>query len=796
LSNSLHRRRVWSFLALLVISTSAQAAIHLESARIVTPENLSRREERAVSMLMEEVEQRSGIRWEIVHELPTTPTGPVILLLPRRLATSLLTAPPPSVGPEGFVITTDEKPAARLTIIGDDERGHLFGIGYLLRQLEMSPGVILLGEPIQIRTRPESAVRGHQLGYRPKTNSYDAWDLPQWEAYIRDLAIFGTNAIELIPPKSDDEDTSPHFPRPKLEMMIGMSKLADDYGLDVWIWYPAIDGDYADPAVVERSLREWGAVLASLPRVDAVFVPTGDPGNSRPSVLMPLLEKQTEQLKKLHPKATMWISIQGLIKPWFDELIAFLRTEPTWLTGVCYGPQTRVLLPQLREMLPSRYPIRRYPDITHCIWCQYPVKDWDLAFAQTEGREPINPRPVDQAVIFRAFDEYSIGFITYSEGCNDDVNKFVWSGLGWDSKATPEQILQEYGRYFIGPDLAERWREGLFLLENNWRGPIHLNDGIARTLEHFQAMEKEASPKLLKNWRFQQALYRAYYDAWVHDRFVREHSLEAQAIESLRKGRSVGSIAAIDEAEKVLKSHPLEPRTLALRQRVYDLAEDLYQSIRMQLSVPKYQAIEVWRGANLDSIDEPLSNAPGLLTRFKRIRSLADEKERLAGIDEILSLVGEAPNSFYDDLGNPLKQPHLVREQDYTSDPASLKSPYVGFEPEAAIWRSWGTYVDGLFDVPVVLKYEGLEPEARYKIRVVYASETRHRPIRLVADDGVEVHPIIDRPMPPRPVEFSIPVEATKDGNLTLRWTSDPERGGNGRGAQVADVWLIKENDD
>ena len=70
------------------------------------------------------------------------------------------------------------------------------------------------------RTYP---LRGHQLGYRPKTNSYDGWDLPQWERYIRDLAIFGTNAVELIPPRSDDDSESPHFPRPPLEMMVGMS---------------------------------------------------------------------------------------------------------------------------------------------------------------------------------------------------------------------------------------------------------------------------------------------------------------------------------------------------------------------------------------------------------------------------------------------------------------------------------------------------------------------------------------------------------------------------------------------
>ena len=113
------------------------------------------------------------------------------------------------------------------------------------------------------------------------------------------------------------------------------------------------------------------------------------------------------------------------------RVFALVRTEPSWLGGVVYGPQVRVSLPELRKVLPVRYPIRDYPDITHSLRCQYPVPDWDVAYSLTEGREVINPRPRDESTIFRAFAHQTIGFITYSEGCNDDVNKFVWMpGLG------------------------------------------------------------------------------------------------------------------------------------------------------------------------------------------------------------------------------------------------------------------------------------------------------------------------------------------------------------------------------
>lgn len=188
-----------------------------------------------------------------------------------------------SLPAEGFSIETriaDGK-APAVFVIGNDERGVLFGVGKLLRSLETSRDRVVLPAALDVTTAPAMPIRGHQLGFRPKTNSYDGWDLPQWEQYIRDLAVFGCNTIELIPPRLDDDADSPHFPRPQLEMMIGMSQLAADYGLDVSIWYPAMDTSYATEEEIEAGLAEWHGVLSKLPRVDAIFLPFGDPGAVR-----------------------------------------------------------------------------------------------------------------------------------------------------------------------------------------------------------------------------------------------------------------------------------------------------------------------------------------------------------------------------------------------------------------------------------------------------------------------------------------------------------------------------------
>ena len=480
------------------------AEIDLTHAVVVVPDGLSSTESKAVQVLVEEVRRRSRIGWDTMLRWPTA-SVPVIAVGPARLLDSfpkeyreLVSSQPAGKEQDGFRIQTvngaDAAPV--VAVVGNDARGVLFGVGRLLRELRMAPGHVTLPDGLNLASAPKYPLRGHQLGYRPKTNSYDAWDLAQWDRYIRELAVFGTNAIELIPPRSDDAANSPHFPLPPMEMMAGMSQICADYGLDVWIWYPAMDADYADPKTVEHALAEWGEVFKKLPRIDAVFVPGGDPGHTRPKVLMALLEKQAENLRRYHPKAQMWVSPQSFSREWLDEFLALMQAEPAWLAGVVFGPQVRVSLPELRKALPAKYPIRDYPDITHSLRCQYPVPDWDVAYSLTEGREVINPRPRDEAAIFHAFADQTIGFITYSEGCNDDVNKIVWSALGWDPEADVLDVLRDYGRCLVGLHgrEADDFAHGLFALEQNWRGPLLTNSSVETTLQQFRASERRVSP--------------------------------------------------------------------------------------------------------------------------------------------------------------------------------------------------------------------------------------------------------------------------------------------------------------
>jgi len=582
-------------------------------------------------------------------------------------------------------------------------------------------------------------------------------------------------------------------------MMAEMSRIIAEYGLQVWVWYPAMDKDYTDPKTVEFALKEWADVFRRLPRIDAVFVPGGDPGHTRPKYLMALLEKQTQSLHKFHPKAQMWMSPQSFSGEWMQEWFDIVNRGPAWLSGVAYGPQIRITLPELRAKLPAKYPIRRYPDITHSRHSQYPVPDWDLTYASTEGREVINPRPTQEAQIFHLYEKYAIGFLTYSEGVNDDVNKFVWSGLGWNPETPVVDILRDFGRYFVGDKLGEGFAQGLLALERNWVGPLATNSGVDTTLAQFQSMEHAAPPQALENWRFQQALYRAYYDYYNRARLIYETQLENEALDWLRNSQRTGSLVAMDEAERALTRALTHPVAQWARARTIEMAEALFQSIRMQLSVPRYKGEAPERGANLDMIDMPLNNRGWLMAQFAAIRKMTDEKERLNAVSGIVNWTNPGPGGFYDDLGNLTRQPHLVRGPGFDRDPAYFESSLVGFAIRGLggamlqYPRSWWDHAESLYDAPLEMAYRDLDPRAQYRIRVVYAGDSTRPKIRLSTSDNIEIHPLLERPSPFHPLEFDIPRQATATGELHLQWRREAGLGDAGRGMQVAEVWLMKK---
>src|SRR5258708_7030142 len=117
------------------------SALDLRSAVV----EFGQADRKAAAVLVEEVEKRTQIRW------PANAAGSPVITLAR------------GQGPaEGYSIRAT---ANSITVAGNDARGVLFGVGRLLRALEMGPGAVTLAGDFKITTAPKYPLRGHQLGY-------------------------------------------------------------------------------------------------------------------------------------------------------------------------------------------------------------------------------------------------------------------------------------------------------------------------------------------------------------------------------------------------------------------------------------------------------------------------------------------------------------------------------------------------------------------------------------------------------------------------------------------------------
>ena len=759
---------------------------------VTRPGELPHAESAAATVLVEEIESRTGIRLTTSAEWPKGST--VIALssqaevpawghvLPVRKGKNL-----PETRPEGYRVFVDVEPSrsAVVWVLGADARGVLYGVGALMRNLMWSKGKAAIPVALDIATAPAYPIRGHQLGYRPQANSWDAWTPEQFDQYIRELTFFGINSVENIP--FHDDRPTPVMKASRREMNRKMSEICARYGLDYWVWTPA-DYDLNDAEARARALDKHEELYRDCKELTGVFFPGGDPGSNPPELVIPFLEDIAKRLLPIHPDARVWLSLQWFNPKQIAFIIEYLKREsPDWLAGLVSGPSSPPV-PMARALLPKKYKHRLYPDITHNKICQYPVPWWDQAYALTLGREAINPRPAHYAYIHNWFAPYSDGFISYSDGVHDDVNKTVWSSLGWDPNANLRNILVEYCRVFFGPRIAEEAADGIFALENNWRGPLRENGGVEGTLLHWQRLEKQM-PDLEMNWRWQMCLVRAYYDAYIRHRLINETRLEEEANGILAQCVCLGAGTAMTQAMAVLNRAVSEPVSPELRTRIFDLCEELFQSCGLQTSVPKYFASGAERGAFLDFVDYPMNNRWWLEDEFEKVRALSSETEKCKRLLEIATWETPPLGSYYDDIGNPAKSPHVKRSEFVFTEPGEEAHP----EPIQWWWDegmsrarlSWQTSMD----YPEAVVYEGLDPDANYTVRCSGYGKF------LLRIDGEPVD------APPDPVEmgevrdFPVPAKHLQDRKLVLTWAQPIDEGHlNWRQhSRLAEVWFLKQ---
>lgn len=779
---------------LILSATSGRAdAIDLTHAIVVIRGGqLPAAEKIAPVILTEEIAKRTGTHWTVTDQWPNGKTAVIALSAVNAPPSWKEQIPSGDVGhkkAEGFsirVVPAGGEQPVRVFVTGSDSRGVMFGVGKLLRSLDWGSGPISLPADFAVDLAPDREIRGHQVGYRDTANSWDAWTVDQFEQYFRDLAIFGANSVENIPFQGKTSDLMKYSRR---EMNVKLSALCDKYDIDHWIWLP-VDFLLPNPKKSDAFFAQQEDYYKAVPRLDAVFIPGGDPGDNAMPVLLPYVEKIAALLSKYHPHAKIWISLQRPQRGDADFFFKYLADKkPAWFGGAVMGP-SGPSMELYRRRLPAQYKLRWYPDITHIVRCQYEFPWIDPAWGVTIGREPVSPRPVDFDAIYHNDYRLTDGFLSYSDGIHDDFNKNLWTQLAWEPARPVREIAAEYARFFFRPDVALAGADAILALETNLRGSLAENASIDGTLRQWQEIEHKLSGKET-NWRFDMHLFRAYYDAYTRHRQIYETDLEKQALQKLGAAEQIGVPAALTQARAILErtttEHP-EPAWLA---RTEALADVLFKKIGYQTSLPKYHANGYERGCMMDFVNYPLNDRWWLEDQFDRIAKLTDRSAQLKQIDVVRNWENPGEGGYYDVLGNIGRSPHIIKVLDggdairtYREMPMPTQR-WMG-EKRRSIRFAWHTY---LSRVPRGLAYTAIDPKATYTVKLF-----SQRPTSLLVDGlpaplirtGETYDAVTEQ-------EFSVPPETTKDGRIVVSWEIPNERGMNWRQQHyVTDIWVIR----
>src|SRR5258708_34481929 len=180
-----------------------------------------------------------------------------------------------------------------------------------------------------------------------------------------------------------------------------------------------------------------------------------------------------------------------------------------------------------------------------------------------------------------------------------------------------------------------------------------------------------------------------------------------------------GSEAAMSIARAVLKKAETQPCRKDLRARVDQLCQALFDSIKLQTSVKRFHASETERGCVLDFVDYPLNNRWWVTDEFTAIRKMPSEPAKVARLEVLAHWEHPGPGSYYDDIGDMAKSPHLVRGPELNTDPLI---PVRGTGFPGFVWDQGGysrlrlSWQGGMKTGQMI--YENIDPNGQYVIRL------------------------------------------------------------------------------
>ena len=769
-------------------------------------------------------------------------------------------------GPEGFLVRTCPGLGhGTIVAAGVDPRGVLYAAGEILRRITFHDWQVSFPNELDIRTAPAFEIRGTQFGQSGvalEKAKVRPWTLEETQRDIMDSALAGANTFQV-------RDMTPDDPLYAFLKGFDLKTLVHygpniGTGPPEWQAKESIGREnYLCPSVPEA--RE--ALLEkcehyfrrSIP-YDYVRFVGGDGGGCECDRCDPygrtyihLCEDMAAIVHRYIPDAEIFVTNQKFDNDDDLAIFEYLQEKPRpWLRAFCYGPGSDAMswqpghrqthrmdlfrypgfgpfdryLKEILHQLPPQQDIVFFNEVTHWRYSQYGYVQM-YPRADRNGDQPphwnhfIYERRPDQFLtmvydrltfyawpryyrwVFGETLRYGIGDVTHSSGTQDHFNQWMWQRLLWAPQTSVEDVVLEYCRTWFGPEAAELMAEAVFQLEENIEEdpehPLPEKEGIDR----YYMLVKEAGLKMpehlmRRNWLWREFMQKAALDKYIQLAVTRQVALQQRIEARVAAGLESG---ALDETvEEVLPwlDQPYETETMQqLREEAGRLGEESNAlfGVRSEgyFSLAGHDFIGLgWLKRQLD-----------------RARSAAPEKKAEL-LRMIVAYEDPGEGGFYDNCGTFNPTPNLVFGYPY--DHGQPYVPGMLSEGNRPSQRSMSYTQDEAQGV--TFHYRELDPAAAYRVRLTlvrpwyqerYAMRMNQKSQSIYADEILLARDL-ELPLQMSDFfEFDIPVEATQDGDLTLRLEKSPGvaegprvdveiwRNCGGWGTLVSEVWLMKK---
>lgn len=507
-------RLLWLMLA----GASTRAAEPVRSIRVVLPANPGEIIQRAASILERQIRSRCDAK--------VVPDG--------ESAYAIELGVDPGFGSEGYKIL--DGASGRVRILGNDERGVLYGVGKFLRSSRYDQGGFTPG-PWRGTSIPKCSMRGIYLATH-FNNYYEAASPEELEQYIEDLALWGFNLVALAYPHWQYASYEDPPARKMAVHLREMMRAAKRVGMRVSLG-DALNGGFtatpkelrgspvpdplgrhgnfgvnlcpSKPAAKELLLQNWARLVNEFadPGLDFVTYWPYDEGGCGCSECWPwgargyleLARAVSAALHDKHPRVKVILSTWTFDTPPAGEwqaLASQLRGDRGWVD--CIQADAHEDFPRfpLDEGVPGGLPLVSFPEIS--MWGQSP---W--------GGYGANPLPARLQRLWDQTQGKLDGGTPYSEGIYEDMNKAICAQFYWDPGRTALETVREYAAFQYSPAVADEVVKVVEGFERN-----HLRKEISASAEEtfarVERVQSQLTPQARGAWRWRVVYLRALID--------------------------------------------------------------------------------------------------------------------------------------------------------------------------------------------------------------------------------------------------------------------------------------------